>query len=46
MKERERPSLSQSDKSKLSEEVQALSNIVNLGLRSGDSNTDVLLEDN
>ena len=44
--ERERPSLSQLDKAKLAADVKTLSKSVNIGLRSGDCNTDVLLQDN
>ena len=44
--ERERPSLSQLDKAKLAADVETFSKSVNIGLRSGDCNTNVLLQDN
>ena len=46
MVEREGPSLSELDKTKLIQDVETLSKSVNIGLRSGDSDTDVLIEDN
>ena len=39
-------SLSESDKAKLSADVETISGCVNIGLRSGDCDTEVLLQDN
>ena len=44
--ERERPSLSELDKTKLSADVETLAGSVNTGLRSGGCDTEVLLESN
>jgi hypothetical protein len=46
MSEKENPSLSESDKLELVKETQALSNSVNLGLRSGEKSSDVIVKEN
>ena len=46
MKEKEKPSLSESDKLQIKKEVHALSNSVNFGVRSREKSSDVIVDEN